>query len=208
MNNYHYLIASLPALSLSWGKDAAAPGAIKKEIYDNCSQSDRKLFRWLDCAFDDSMLGEHLYARALRHQNKFIREFMRFDLNLRNAKVEYLNKSLGREAGKDIVNLDAGDFPESDRVKSALQSTNILEREEKLDAIVWDKVEDMTLYDYFNNRTLMCYIVKLNLIDRWYRLDPQRGAELFKQFVNEVRGTFGGIDPQDYAQTTKRTDNR
>lgn len=204
MNNYHYLISSLPALSLSWGKDAAAPSAMRKEIYDNCGKHDLELFRWLEYAFDDSKLNEHLYSRALRHPNSFIREYFRFDLNLRNTKVEFLNKSLGREPGKDVIGLDGGVFEEEESVKNALQTTNILEREEKLDAIVWNKVDEMTTYDYFNSRTLMCYLVKLNVIDRWYKLDAEKGAELFKQLVDEVRGTFKGLNPDDYTQTTGR----
>ena len=56
----------------------------------------------------------------------------------------------------------------------------------------------------FNVNVLLCYLVKLHILERWYVLDPEKGAALFKSLVDEVRGTFGGIDMQDYMQTTKR----
>lgn len=204
MNNYHYLISSLPLLTPSWGKDSASPDSLRKEIYDNISDKDRKLMRWIEYSADSSKLGVHLYARALRHKNPFIREYMRFDLNLRNAKVRYLNKSLGRDEMKDVLPLDGGVFEEEEAVQAALRTANILEREEKLDAIVWNKVDEMTLYDYFNSRTVMAVLVKLNIIDRWYKLDPDKGAQLFKELVNEVRGTFKGLNPDDYTKAGTR----
>lgn len=204
MNNYHYLISSLPALALTWGKDAAAPSEMRKEIFEGCGKHDRGLFKWIEYAFDSEKLGPHLYRAALRHSNAFIREYLRFDLNLRNAKTAYLNKSLGREPGKDVIGIDGGEFEEAAEVSEALGCGDILEREEKLDGIIWKKAEELTEHDYFNVNVLLCYLVKLHIIERWYVLDPEKGAALFKSLVDEVRGTFGGIDMQDYMQTTKR----
>ena len=69
---------------------------------------------------------------------------------------------------------------------------------------IWKKAEELTEHDYFNVNVLLCYLVKLHIIERWYVLDHEKGAALFKSLVDEVRGTFGGIDMQDYMQTTKR----
>ena len=61
MNNYHYLISSLPSLTLSWGKDSASPSDMRKEIYENCGRHDRRLFKWLEYAFDDSSYRARVY---------------------------------------------------------------------------------------------------------------------------------------------------
>ncbi len=196
MNNYHYLISSLPSLTLTWGKDSASPSDMRKEIYESCGRHDRRLFKWLEYAFDDNRLTPHLYSKALRHTNRFIREYMRFDLNMRNAKVEYLNASIGREQGKDVMGIDGGEFEEEAEVAEALRCPDMLEREEKLDAITWKKAEELSEYDYFNANTLLCYLVKLHIIERWYVLDPEKGAEMFRKLVEEVRGTFKGINMQ------------
>lgn len=190
MNNYHYLVSSLPALTLSWGKDSAAPSEMRREIYESSGRRDRSLFKWIDHAFDGDKLGEHLYRKALRHPNRFIREYMRFDLNLRNAKTEYLNESLGRRQDKDMIKVDGGEFEEARQVAEALKCGNILEREERLDGIIWNKAEELATYDYFNANTLLCYLVKLHIIERWYVLDPEKGAEMFKKLVDEARVTF------------------
>ena len=122
MNNYHYLISSLPSLTLTWGKDSASPSDMRKEIYESCGRHDRRLFKWLEYAFDDSRLTPHLYSKALRHTNRFIREYMRFDLNMRNAKVEYLNASIGREQGKDVMGIDGGGPREGTKVQDTYET--------------------------------------------------------------------------------------
>ena len=101
------------------------------------------------------------------------------------------------EAHKKIKKLiDGGEFEEEAEVAEALRCPDMLEREEKLDAITWKKAEELSEYDYFNANTLLCYLVKLHIIERWYVLDPEKGAEMFRKLVEEVRGTFKGINMQ------------
>lgn len=205
MNNYHYLISSLPSLRLAADGSMIPPSEMKKEIYEGCGGHDRRLFKWIEYAFDGDRLDSLLYYKALRHGNRFIREYMRFDLNFRNAKTAYLNRSLGRDAGRDMITgIDGGEFEEAGEVEEALRCGDILEREEKLDGIIWRKAEELTEHDYFNVNTLLCYLVKLHIIERWYSLDREKGEAMFKSLVNEVRGTFKGINPEDYARPAKR----
>ena len=37
-------------------------------------------------------------------------------------------------------------------------------------------------------------IVKMMIIRRWIILDEQTGREMFKKLVDEVRGTFKGVE--------------
>ena len=118
MNNYHYLISSLPSLRLAADGSMIPPSEMKKEIYEGCGGHDRRLFKWIEYAFDGDRLDSLLYYKALRHGNRFIREYMRFDLNFRNAKTAYLNRSLGRDAGRDMITgIDGGEFEEAGEVE-------------------------------------------------------------------------------------------
>ena len=159
--------------------------------------------------FDDTALDADFYAEALRHRNRFLREYFRFDLNLRNAKVRFLNRELGRPAEQDVLTgegsaddtgLDidgyrftGGEFEESAKVEAILAQKDLLTRERGLDEITWAKVDSLTTFHYFDIQAVLGYIAKLHIVDRWLALDEEAGRELFKKLVDEVRGTFKGV---------------
>ncbi len=41
---------------------------------------------------------------------------------------------------------------------------------------------------------ILSFILKLHIIDRWHILDEQTGREMFRKLVDEVRGTFKGVE--------------
>ena len=51
-------------------------------------------------------------------------------------------------------------------------------------------------FDILTIDTVLSLLVRLHIAARWNRLDPETGARLFKHLVNEVRGTFQGINPE------------
>ena len=145
------------------------------------------------------------YTKALTHRNNFIREYFRFDLNMRNAKVKYLNKALGREADKDVLifpedtqqavlDAVADEFEEAADMETILNASDILSRERGLDDLMWEKIDSLTTFNYFDIDAILGFIAKLNIVSRWYRLDEQTGREMFKKLVDEVRGTFKGVE--------------
>ena len=116
----------------------------------------------------------------------FIREYYTFDLNVRNAKVRFLNKALGREADKDVIDIDTGEFEDAAAVDSILDGKDILGREKALDDLYWEKLDSMTVHHYFDMDVILAFIFKLHIIDRWHKLDEQRGREMFKKLVDEI----------------------
>ena len=88
MSNFEYIIASLPYLTL----DFKYPGqtgfnSVISDIKRDLDERDTELLDFLLKGFSDKELDADFYAAALRHRNRFLREYFRFDLNLRNAKV-------------------------------------------------------------------------------------------------------------------------
>ena len=63
-----------------------------------------------------------------------------------------------------------------------------------LDDLVWENVSKMTVFDYFDIEAVLAFIVKMQVVARWYRLDEQSGREMFRKLVGEVRGTFKGVN--------------
>ena len=194
MNNYEYLIASLPDITPDWKDSGEMSGdAFVDWLREGCSDSDRKLIDFLREGFAAENLNKDFYLRALSHRDRFLREYFRFDLNVRNAKVEYLNRELGRAAGTDIFLTDENGFEEEARLGAVLGSGDILSREKGIDDLMWEKIESLTTFDYFDIDAILGFISKLNIAMRWNRLDPETGREMFSRIVKEVRGSFTGV---------------
>ena len=194
MNNYEYLIASLTDITPDWKDSGEMSGdAFVDWLREGCSDSDRKLIDFLREGFAAENLNKDFYLRALSHRDRFLREYFRFDLNVRNAKVEYLNRELGRAAGTDIFLTDENGFEEEARLGAVLGSGDILSREKGIDDLMWEKIESLTTFDYFDIDAILGFIAKLNIAMRWNRLDPETGREMFSRIVKEVRGSFTGV---------------
>ena len=194
MNNYEYLIASFPDITPEWKDTGEMSGdAFVDWLREGCSDSDRKLIDFLREGFAAENLNKDFYLRALSHRDRFLREYFRFDLNVRNAKVEYLNRELGRTAGTDIFLTDENGFEEEARLGAVLGSGDILSREKGIDDLMWEKIESLTTFDYFDIDAILGFIAKLNIAMRWNRLDPETGREMFSRIVKEVRGSFTGV---------------
>ena len=213
MSNFEYIIASLPFLTEDYKyRDGLGFQDVLAEIEENLGEKDREVLDFLLKGFDSERLDADFYAQALKHPCKYIREYFRFDLNLRNAKVRYLNRELGRKPEQDVLSgkggpddsdLDidlyrftGGEFEEEARVQDALAQSDILSRERALDQVVWSKVSALETFHYFDLTAVLAYVAKLHIADRWLALDPEKGRELFRQLVAEVKGTFKGVNYQ------------
>lgn len=210
MSNYEYIISSLPYLTADFKyTDGSGFNAVISEIKRDLDDRDDALVEFLLKGFDDKALDADFYAAALRHRNRFLREYFRFDLNLRNAKVRYLNAELGRDPEQDVltgedpdaadVDIDGfrftgGEFEEQAKVEDVLSGTDLIAREKGLDDVLWDKVDTLSTFHYFDIDAVLAYIAKLHIANRWLALDEEVGRERFRRLVKEVRGTFKGVE--------------
>ena len=189
------MIAGLPVLSSDWSaQPQLSASALIDEIRSLSSDRDNALFDKLLDGYKEENFTPEFYGAMLKHPNDFLREFFRFDLNMRNAKVRYLNESLGRPMDQDIFLEDEGEFEEREEVRKVLYGPNLITREKGLDELMWKKIDELNTFDYFNVSALLGYIAKLKIIDRWLKLDDATGREMFRKLVAEIRGTFKGVE--------------
>ena len=194
MNNYEYIIAGLPDIAPDWkGADAAGVEAIVQEIRELCSKEDNALIDVLIAGFDGANLDLEFYQKALKAKNSFIRDYFKFDLNVRNAKVRYLNRALERPADTDIFMEAEGEFEEAQKLDAVLNQEDILSRERGMDDLMWSKIESITTFDYFDINVILGFIARLNIVTRWLKLDPETGKQMFARLMEGVRGSYTGI---------------
>lgn len=206
MNNYVYIIAGLPDFTPDWRQGQDSLDEYLNNARELLSEKDNKVLDLIVEGFDKEKIGLEFYKEALSHRLGFIREFFTFDLNVRNQKVRYLNQALGRAAEKDILTLrdpeaeetglepEEPEFKESAKLQTILEGHDILARERGIDDLYWDKIDEITLFDYLNFDKILGMVVKMMIIRRWLILDEEAGREMFKKLVDEVRGTFKGVE--------------
>ena len=190
MNNYEYIIAGLPLLSQD-GRENPDTGALLDEIREQLSTSDRSALDFLLSSYEPETLNAEFYLKAEKSRNRFIREFFSLDLGVRNTKVEYLNRKLGRPEGTDILipdpESDSVEFEKKEEVNAILEGGDILARERGLDDFYWKSADELTVLDVFDLDVILAFVVKLKLVERWLRLDEATGRELFRKLVKEIK---------------------
>lgn len=193
MNNYEYIIAGLPLLQQD-GRENPDTEAILADIREQLSTRDILTLDLLLDSYDPEKLDADLYRKAAASSNKFIRNFFELDLGVRNAKVEYLNRTLGRPEGTDVLVLDPekenAEFEQKGEVDAILEGSDILARERGLDDFYWKAVDTLTVMDVFDLDIILAFVVKLKLVERWLRLDEATGRELFRKLVKEIKENF------------------
>ena len=162
-------------------------------IKSQLSAKDIKTVDTLLDGFKEENLNQDFYEAVLKDGNRFIREYFAFDLNLRNMKARFLNKAFERPVNQDTINLDTGEFEEAAKVDETLAGEDILAREKGLDAIIWQKISELTTFNYFDLDALLGIIAKMRLIERWRALDEETGAEMFQRLIEETTASFGGV---------------
>ena len=209
MSNFEYIISSLPYLTMDF-KYAGQAGfnSVISDIKRDLDEKDQGLVEFLLKGFSDKDLNADFYAAALKHRNRFLREYFRFDLNLRNAKVRYLNAQLGRDPDMDVmtgedpeaedVDIDGfrftgGEFEEALKVDNILAEKDLVSREKGLDDVLWDKIDSLATFHYFDIEAVLAYIAKLHIVTRWLNLDEEVGRDVFRRLLKDVRGTYKGV---------------
>ena len=162
MSNFEYIIASLPYLTADFKyTDQAGFNSVISDIKRDLDDRDCERVEFLLKGFSDKGLDADFYAEALRQRNRFLREYFRFDLNLRNAKVRYLNAQLGRDPDQDVMTgededaddadidgfrFNGGEFEEALKVDAILSQTDLVAREKGLDDVLWDKIDSLATF--------------------------------------------------------------
>lgn len=206
MNNYVYIIAGLPDFTPDWRQGEKSLDEYLEQMHELLSTKDNEVIAFIMKGFDKDQIGPDFYKEALSHRLGFIREFFQFDMNVRNQKVRYLNNALGRAPEKDVLSLrdpeaeetglepEEPEFKEAGRLQAILEGGDILSRERGIDDLYWDKIDELTLFDYLNFDRILGVAAKMMIIRRWLILDEETGREMFKKLVEEVRGTFKGVE--------------
>jgi hypothetical protein len=67
----------------------------------------------------------------------------------------------------------------------------MLERELGIDMLRWNTADQMTVFEYFSIEKVMAFFIKLQMVERWYGLDQERGEQVFTKLIEDLKS---GLD--------------
>lgn len=193
MNNYHYIIVSLPELVSDFGAQSFSYEDTSSFIRERLSAKDNKLVDWIEFGFKEENLSHYFYYKAEKSKNRLVSYYFTLDRMIRNAQVAYISKTTNTDGDKYMmggIDTESEDYLEISKI---FEISNIIEREQALDKFKWRKISEFNTYHYFDIDVILAFLIKGKIVQRWIKLDQAKGAELFEQYVSEVRGTFKGI---------------
>ena len=151
----------------------------------------------------ENLLQTLFYDEVLKSKNKFICEWFAFDKNLRNIQTAIVARKLQIDASNYFVGENAGNFAKNTAADFGLSSEidwinkivqiaelpDAFERERKIDLFRWEKIDEISIYNYFDINAVLAFMQKADIVDRWLSLDKQTGKEMFKTLLNDLINT-------------------
>ncbi len=154
--------------------------------------------------FEKALFGAY-YEECARSSSRFLREWSVFDRNQRNISAAVAARAAGRapeevivgggDVAEQLQRSSAADFglrgelPYIDAVIAAVNDEpNLVEKEHKIDLIRWNEATELSTFDYFTIDAILAYLVKVDIVARWTRLDPAQGRAMFERLIAELDG--------------------
>lgn len=145
------------------------------------------------------------YDACRRSRSRFLRAWSEFDRTLRNVTAALAARAASRpveevvvgggDVAEQLQRSSAADFglrgelPFIDTVIAAMNDeANLMEKERKIDLVRWEEASELATFDYFNINAILSYLVRINIVARWARLDAARGREMFNRLLAELDG--------------------
>ena len=151
----------------------------------------------------DDLLAALYYSYGMSSNNAFIASWFEFNLNLNNILTALAARKYKLEVSSVIVGAtsiceqlrtsNARDFGLNETLEyfEALQRIadieELVEREKKVDMLKWKWLEDESFFHYFTIERIFVFLMQLEMIERWISLDKEKGNELFRKMIQDLK---------------------
>ena len=165
------------------------------ELYLNTPDEER-------FGLEDKLYG-YYYDYAMKCGNPFVSTWFELNLDVNNIlaamaarkyKMEVAKVPVGTNAVADVLRTsNARDFGLADDLEYFEQlvrindTIDLVDREKKIDLLKWNWMEDNTFFNYFTIENIFVFLMKLEMIERWISLDKEKGNEMFRQLIGQLK---------------------
>ena len=154
----------------------------------------------------ENQLTALLFEYALSFDDKFLREWFRFNRDLNNLltalvcrryDIPYEYQIIGwDDISEAIRKSHARDFgltaeiPYMDDLLNIAKEDDIQHREKAVDQLRWNYLEDVTFFEYFTIDKILAFTLKLGMVERWLALDKDYGSQLFEELLQDLKSSY------------------
>lgn len=151
----------------------------------------------------EDMLATYYYVYAMNCGNKFVSSWFEFNLNINNVlaalaarkyKMDVAQVVVGKTDVSEMIRTsNARDFGLTEMLEyfepilRISEIDELVEREKKIDLLKWNWMEDAVFFDYFTVERIFVFLLKLEMIGRWISMDKEKGSELFRQIIDQLK---------------------
>ena len=176
--NYYYLLASLPSLQ-PFAEPPIAVDAFLLQAGAELSAGDRKELEALRAGGGSS-------AFAGRHR-AFLQRLAMLVARVRAERRGFDTSELPSDDGVPDLELQA-------RVLDAFAGEDPMDRQRRLDRIVWRWLEAETAADPFGSVAVFAYALRLDRMHQWDQRSPMRGHAALHEQREKLLAGFGGTE--------------
>ena len=151
----------------------------------------------------EDRLSALYYAEAMGCGNEFLTSWFEMNLNMGNllsvlnCRKYGLDKELFIVGDNEIAGLlrqsGARDFQLGDSGEYMTELMQIVEekepmiREKRLDLLRWKWLDEQTFFKVFDIESVIAYMLRIEMIERWVALDKARGEKTFRRLVSDMK---------------------
>ena len=166
------------------------------EEYNN-SEKKTDILHW------EKHLTQLYYNHLQKCNNKLLKDWFAFDFTLKNVITAIISRAhslsseeqmiINSEMLQNIAKSNAKDFgiavdwPMVSKVVNIFEETNLLKREEAIDMLKWNWLDEATTFEYFSFEVVITIVLKLRIIERWSNADPEKGKALFVNLLEQIK---------------------
>jgi polyhydroxyalkanoate synthesis regulator phasin len=152
----------------------------------------------------EDLLTSFYMDYGIEAKNSLLSGWFELNLNIGNLMTAVFARKYDLMVAKYIVghntfaklireNSNARDFGISqelvyfDTLIRISEESDIFDRERKIDKFKWDWLEENTVFDYFNIEYIFAYFCKLQILERWVKLNAEEGEKVFRDLINSLK---------------------
>lgn len=189
-------------ISLSDDKNVVMPSFLRNIVYNLYSGFYEDTNKELSVIHD---IYIKYYEMAQESNNEFISEWFSFNKNIKNIISLFVCEKLGWEPANFILgNLpldekirtsktnNLNDIEELDYINdvvSIAKESDITKRERLIDIVKWKFLDRYNYDDVFGIENVICYYIKLCILERWLNLNESQGEAKFRSIVAQLKET-------------------
>ena len=153
---------------------------------------------------EDEMMFQFLDYAIRTCPSRMMRRWYKLNLDITNILTAMLARSQGWSVGDFIkgegevqemirenktkdFNLGL-EFDYVPQLMKIVDEEDPVLKEKMIDAFKWVWLDERTFFEPFSMEAVFAYLCKLQMLERWAKLDVEQGKETFRKIIDDLRG--------------------